>query len=60
MTSLKAVWEFLRGKKTYIAVAIGVIMAGLYGQGYISEQVYVEVTGILGMVGLATIRHAVK
>lgn len=59
MMTLKAAWEFLKGKKTYIAVVVGIVMAGLYGQGYISEQVYVEITGLLGMIGLATVRHAI-
>ncbi len=60
MKVLKAVWELLKGKKTYFLAAIAVVATGLYGQGYIEEQVYTVIMGGLGSLGLATVRHSIK
>jgi type IV secretory pathway VirB2 component (pilin) len=60
MKSFNDVWQFLKGKKTFILAVFGVIATGLYGQGYIDEQMYTLIMGGLGSLGLATVRHAVK
>ena len=49
----------LSGRKTYIIAALLVIASGLYAQGYINEQTYRMVEGILLGGGLAFLRAGV-
>jgi hypothetical protein len=60
MGSFKATWEFLKGKKTFILSFLGVIVTGLFSQGYIDETLFTSFMTILGSLGFATIRSAIK
>ena len=51
--------DWLSGKKTYIVAIIGVIMTGLLGTGTISQDQYNMIMGLLGALGLATLRAGV-
>lgn len=53
-------WEFLKGKKTYLVAFAGVIVAGLHGMGYIDTNVFELLMGILGSFGLASVRHGMN
>lgn len=57
---MKAVLEFLDGKKTYIVGALVVIVSGLYAQGYITKEQYDAALGFLGGLGAITLRSALK
>lgn len=50
----------LSGKKTYLAAAIMVVLAGLKSQGFIDENTYQVVLSVVGALGLAALRNAVK
>lgn len=50
----------LKGWKTYLIAAIGVIFNGLVAAGYIDESLRTTVNTILGFLGLGTLRNAVK
>lgn len=52
--------EFLKGKKTYIAAAVGVILTGLHGMGYITVDTFEVLATIAGFLGLTFLRQAVK
>jgi len=49
----------MAGYKTYLVAAIGVVMTGLLGLGYISQSQYDVIIGILGALGLAALRAGV-
>jgi uncharacterized membrane protein len=50
-------WEFLQGKKTYIvAILIGVLSA-VYSLGWIDQQAYQTLLGLLTGGGLATLKN---
>jgi len=51
--------EFLRGYKTYIIVAVGVAVNGLYAMGLVDENFVKSVDGILVFAGLGTIRSGI-
>lgn len=51
--------EWLKGKKTYVVVAIGITINGLYAMGYIPEAIIPMVNTVLGFLGLATLRAGV-
>lgn len=53
-------WEKLKGSKTYIVAGCGVIVAGLYSMGYIDQTLYDGLIGVLGALGLASVRHGMK
>jgi len=48
--------DFLKGKKTYIVVIIGVIVNGLVAMGYIGAEHLGVINSILGLLGLGAIR----
>ena len=50
----------LKGWKTYIVVALGVIFNGLVASGYVDESLRPTINTILGFLGLAALRAAVK
>lgn len=52
--------EWLKGKKTYIVVAVGVIVNGLISMGYIDESMREVVNSILAFLGLGTLRAGVE
>ena len=49
----------LKGWKTYIVVAVGVIFNGLVSMGYVDASMLNLVNTILGFLGLAAIRAGV-
>ena len=49
----------LKGKKTYLVVAVSIIFNGLVSLGYIDESMRESVNSILGFVGLGTLRAGV-
>jgi len=49
----------LKGWKTYIVVAVGVIVNGLFAMGYIPAGIVPIVNTILGFLGLAALRAGV-
>lgn len=53
-------WEFLKGKKTYIAAFVAIVWSGLYAQSYIDQHLYEVGMGILVAVGGAGIRHGIS
>jgi hypothetical protein len=52
--------ESLKGYKAYLVGAGLVIAAGLKAQGYISEEVYQVLLGLLGGAGIAALRAGIK
>jgi len=50
----------LKGYKTYIIVAVGVLVNGLIAMGYIDESIMGIVNSVLGFLGLGTLRAGVK
>lgn len=59
MNTLKKTWEFVNGYKTYFFAAAMVVIAGLYAQGYIDEQMFKALEAVFGGGALASMRHAV-
>ena len=51
--------QWLSGKKTYIAAALGIILTGALGLGYINQDQYNVIIAILGSLGLAALRAGV-
>jgi len=51
--------NFLKGKKTYLVVAVGVLVNGLVAMGIIPESSLELVNTLLVFLGLGTIRHGV-
>ena len=52
--------NWLKGKKTYIVVALGVILNGLNAMGYIQAEFLPMINTILGFLGIAALRAGVK
>jgi len=52
--------KWLSGKKTYIIVALGVIVNGLWAMGLIDEETVKVVDGILLFTGLGTVRAGIS
>lgn len=48
--------NYLKGKKTFIAAAVMVILSGLKASGYIDESTYQLCMGIAGALGLTFLR----
>ena len=53
---MKNLFEWLKGKKTFLVAALMVILSGLLAQGYIDEATYKLIMGILTGLGLVTLR----
>lgn len=51
--------QFLQGKKTYLVVAVGVIVNGLYAMGYIPAVDLPVVNTVLAFLGLAALRSTI-
>lgn len=52
--------KFLKGKKTYLVVIVGILLNGANAMGYIQAG-WIEPINIgLGFLGLGTLRLAVK
>jgi len=51
--------DFLKGKKTYLVVAVGVLVNGAFAMGLIPVEYLGVVNTVLGFLGLATIRAGV-
>lgn len=51
-------FEWLKGKRTYIAVGVGVVLTGLLGMGLISPDTYEVLAGLAGFLGLGFLRAA--
>lgn len=47
---------WFRGKKTFFVAVLMVILAGLKAEGYLSEETYQVLMGILGALGIASLR----
>lgn len=60
LSELKGIYEQLEGNKTYIVAAL--IAIGTFAKlvGWISEEEFQGFLGILGALGLYTLRSAVK
>ncbi len=50
--------EFLKGKKTYVIFALGLLVFALKIGGVIDEKVAIDILTALGLGGLLTIRLA--
>jgi hypothetical protein len=49
----------LSGYKTYLTAALGVILTGALGMGYIDQNQYDIILGVLASFGLAFLRAGV-
>ena len=52
--------KFLKGKKTYIVMFLGVIANGLVAMGYIPESMLSTINSVLGFLGLGALRDGMK
>jgi hypothetical protein len=52
--------DSLKGYKTYIAAAVAIILTGLLGTGYINQQTYDMIMGILAPLGVIAMRAGMK
>lgn len=52
--------DLLCGKKTYIVGAVMILLTIAKGQGWITADIYAEVTGILAGLGLWTLRAGIS
>ena len=51
--------NWLKGKKTYIVIVVGVIVNGLVAMGYIPAEHIGLINSVLGFLGLGAIRAGV-
>lgn len=56
---IEKLMNLLKGKKTYIVVAIGVIINGAHTMGLINPNLLPIINVILGFLGLAALRAGV-
>ncbi|OQA61625.1 MAG: hypothetical protein BWY41_00052 [Candidatus Atribacteria bacterium ADurb.Bin276] len=49
----------MKGKKTYIFVALGILSAIAYSQGWLNEKAFDVVISILGFGSIAALRNGV-
>ena len=52
--------NWLEGYKTYIVAGVMILMAIAKGQGWISQDTYWEINGILVALGLSALRSGAK
>lgn len=52
--------EWLKGKKTYITVIVGIIVNGLIAMGYIPVEYLTPINAVLVFLGLGTIRAGIS
>lgn len=53
-------FDFLKGKKTYLQAAAGAIIFALYTLGVLDVETAATIGGFLGIGALASLRAAVK
>ena len=51
--------KFFDGKKTYIAAALFIVLAGLKALGYVDESTYQTLLAVAGGLGLYGLRKAI-
>ncbi|MBU1863896.1 MAG: hypothetical protein KKH94_09560 [Candidatus Omnitrophica bacterium] len=51
--------NFLKGKKTYLVVGVGVILNGLMAMDVIPQSLLPVVNSILGFLGMGTLRAGI-
>ena len=51
--------DFLKGKRTYLVVALGVLLNGAFAMGLIPPEYLPVINSILGFLGLAALRLGV-
>lgn len=52
--------SFLRGKKTFLFSACGIVIVGAYGMGYIPEALANQLMFLIGFSGMASLRAALN
>jgi len=52
--------QFLKGKKTYLVAGLGALVTFAYYMGWISQEIYMALLGVLGFSGMATMRSAIS
>ena len=52
--------DFLKGRKTYLVMAIGIIVNGAIVMGYLDVQYIGIINSILGFLGLGAIRAGIS
>ena len=57
---MKKLMDYLKGKKTYIVMVVGVIANGCVAMGYLDPQYIATINTVLGFLGLGTIRHGIQ
>jgi hypothetical protein len=57
---LKKIQAFLAGKKTYIVMAVAVVVNGAYVLGYIGLEEVELLNSVLVLLGLGTVRLAIS
>ncbi len=50
----------LQGKKSYLVALALFALGGLHAMGFIPDDVYQGIVGILGGLGIATIRNSIN
>lgn len=55
---MQAIWSSLKGKKTYLLTALGIIYAGGIQQGYWPHIPWLDI--LLGGGTVASLRHAIE
>jgi hypothetical protein len=48
----------MKGYRTYLTVAVGVVVSGLYAMGYISQDTFNAIASLAGFAGLGFLRAA--
>lgn len=52
--------QFLEGKKTYITAVLLVVVSGAKAQGFIDDNTFLAIMGVLNGLGLGFMRKAVS
>lgn len=55
-----SILETVEGFKTYIAAAIGIVVAGLLATGYIDQIQFEIIVAFLTPIGFITLRHGIS
>ncbi len=50
----------IQGKKSYLVAVALFALGGLHAMGFIPDEIYQAIIGMLGGLGLATLRNAVS
>lgn len=57
---MKDLLNFLKGKRTYVSVAIGVVVVGAFQQGLIDEQTFNTLSMLFAFLGIGFLRASKK